>query len=59
MAGEGLTFRDKVGLVILVLLFVVLFAVLWFTLKPYGPESRSPEESVIIQQRMRNLEKSR
>lgn len=54
-----MTSRDKWGVVILILLFVVLGITLYFTTtRPAGP-ARSPEESVFVRQRMINLQKSK
>ena len=54
----ALSKRDKQGVAILVALFVILGIALIFMLEPLGP-GRDLSESVIIQQRMINLEKNR
>jgi hypothetical protein len=46
------------GVFVLILLFVVLIVALIVTSKPAGPTIR-PEESVFVQQRIKNLEKNR
>jgi hypothetical protein len=54
-----MSLRDKIGLVILILLFVA-FCVTLLTVfnEPTGP-SRDPSESVIVEQRLRNLQQNR
>lgn len=55
----ALSKKDKQGVAILVVLFIVLGIALVFTLPaPLGP-GRDLSESVIVQQRMINLEKNR
>ncbi len=54
-----MTKRDKTGVFVLVLLFVIFCVVLLAIFKkPWGP-TRTPAESVIVKQRIINLEKSR
>lgn len=54
-----MTTREKVGLVVLTTLLAVLCIVLITVFrKPPGP-THSPAESIFIQQRLINLEKSR
>ncbi|GMV92694.1 MAG: hypothetical protein AMXMBFR82_24720 [Candidatus Hydrogenedentota bacterium] len=50
--------RDRIGLIVLIVLFVVLIVTFIVTSKPVGPSIR-PEESIFVQQRIKNLEKSR
>lgn len=48
--------RERVGVAVLVGLFVALGILLYFTIdRPEGP-SRSIENNVIIEQRMKNIE---
>ena len=47
--------RDKIGAAILVGLFGVFFAVLVWTVEPYG-KSRPIEENVFVKTRMMHLE---
>jgi len=55
----ALSKKDKQGIVILVVMFIVLGIALILTLPgPMGP-GRDLSESVIVQQRMINLEKNR
>jgi len=51
--------RDKMGAWLLVGLFVLLGVALYISLPKHEGEARSPEDSVVVQQRMKNLEKSR
>jgi hypothetical protein len=58
--------RDKIGLGVLVSLFVLFMIALYFTLRTPAPaypepdqQYRSPENSLVVQQRMRNIEKGR
>lgn len=51
-----MTRRDKIGLGILVGLFVVFAALLAYTVKTFGPP-RDVKDSVIIKQRVINLRK--
>lgn len=53
-----MTRRDRIGIVVLIALFVLLFVTLVLVSKPKGPAIR-PEDSVFVQQRIKNLEKSR
>jgi len=53
-----MTKRDRIGVAILIALFVLLILTIVFISKPAGPAIR-PEESVFVQQRIKNLEKSR
>lgn len=51
-----LTKRDKIGLVVLVAMFVFLFIAMWWTFRrPYGP-TRDMSESVLVKQRMAIIE---
>ena len=51
-----MTSRDKIGLAILIGLFVVLSVLLALTTNRWGG-SHKPEDSIFIQQRMINLNK--
>lgn len=50
--------RDKIGVFVLVLLFVIFCVVLLSVFKEPSAPARSPAESVIVKQRIVNLEKS-
>jgi hypothetical protein len=52
-----MTRRDKVGLLILIVLFIVLGSILFWTVTPFGPGYR-PQDSIFVQQRIINLQKS-
>lgn len=54
-----MTRKDKIGLGFLICLFVVFAALLVATLRPISNTVRKPEDSVIVQQRIKNLQKSR
>lgn len=54
----AMTKRDQIGVIVLIVLFVVLIVTFIVTSKPAGPAIR-PEESVFVQQRIKNLEKNR
>ncbi|MBX7257647.1 MAG: hypothetical protein K1Y02_14905 [Candidatus Hydrogenedentes bacterium] len=55
-----MTRRDKVGLAVLIALFGVLFTLFIFNGRRFGNASNtSIEDSVIVQQRMINLQKSK
>ncbi|MBN2308120.1 MAG: hypothetical protein JXR94_04070 [Candidatus Hydrogenedentes bacterium] len=51
-----MTTRDKIGLSILIALFVAFFVTLGYTFKTWG-KPRPVERSVIIEQRVINLNK--
>lgn len=53
-----MTKQDKIGLVVLITLFVAFATILVFSW-PRATETRKLEDNVIVQQRMINLEKSR
>ena len=52
-----MTQKEKIGVVVLILLFAAFFVALAITVKPMGP-GHDPQNSPIVQQRLRNLEKS-
>ena len=52
-----MTRKDKIGVVILIGLFIIFGIALALTTKPFG-ESHDPQDSFFVQQRIRNLEKS-
>lgn len=54
-----MTRRDKVGLGVLIALFVFLIVTLVYTFRPFGNASRSPENSVFVEQRLINLHKGK
>ncbi|MCC6487192.1 MAG: hypothetical protein IT364_06800 [Candidatus Hydrogenedentes bacterium] len=57
-----MTRRDMMGVIVLIALFVVLTVVVIFTTRPKGdPAKKSvePEDSFFVQQRIRNLQKSK
>ena len=53
-----MTQREKIGLGVLIALFLFFFVVLLHTVNRFGPP-RPVEESVIIKQRIINIEKSK
>ena len=53
-----MTKRDRIGIAVLIVLFVLLIVTIILVSKPAGPAIR-PEESVFVQQRIKNLEKNR
>ena len=54
-----MTTRDKIGVVVIVVLFVVLILILTWTVRPHSDTVHAPEDSIFIQQRMINLQKSK
>ena len=52
-----MTKRDKVGLLVLSLLFAFFVAVLVWTVRPAGSGSGDAAGSFFVQQRVRNLQK--
>lgn len=52
-----MTKRDKIGLVLLSLLFAFFVAMLVWMVRPVGSGSGDPSESFFVQQRIRNLQK--
>ena len=54
-----MTTRDKIGVVVIVVLFVVLILILTWTIRPHSDTVHAPEDSIFIQQRMINLQKSK
>jgi hypothetical protein len=50
--------KDKIGIAVLVALFALLAVLLYWTIQPPSGPVRRPEESVIIRQRIINIEKS-
>lgn len=53
----ALSQRDKVGLGIIIALLLALMGALVLTMSPPQGGAGSPEESVFVQQRIRNLQK--
>ncbi len=51
-----MTTRDKIGLGVLIGLFVAFCVILVLTIKPWGG-SHAPEDSIFVRQRMINLNK--
>ncbi len=52
-----MTTNEKIGLGVLVSLFVVFCAVLVWTFQPAGGEAKDVEDSIFVQQRVINLQK--
>lgn len=50
--------KESIGLAVLLALFVVFFWLLYLSIKRPTAPLREPKDSVIVQQRMKNLEKS-
>jgi len=55
--SNAVTTNEKIGLGVLVSLFVVFCAVLVWTFQPVGGEAKDVEESIFVQQRVINLQK--
>lgn len=53
-----MTRRDKIGIGVIIALMALLGVVLVWTFRPMGTANRSFEDSVIVQQRIINLQKS-
>ena len=54
----AVTQNEKIGLGVLVAFFIALAIALVMTFKPMGPRTGgTPEDSVIVQQRIKNLQK--
>jgi hypothetical protein len=54
-----MTKRDKIGLAVLITLFVVFCVTLAVVLRDPAGDVRDPSESVFVRQRIINIEKSR
>ena len=54
-----MTKRDKIGVGIFVSLFILFGIILYFTIKPPSGNPGTFDSNVIIDQRVKNLEKSR
>ncbi len=54
-----MTSRDKLGVVVLLLLFVLFGVALYFTVRPKSTERRGFGDNVLVEQRMINLQKSK
>lgn len=57
-----MTRRDMIGTIVLIALFVVLTVIVVLTTKPKGDPTKDPvepEDSFFVQQRIRNLQKSK
>lgn len=54
-----MTTRDKIGVAVLLGLFVAFCLILVWTIRPMGPSSHRPEDSPFVKMRMIHLEKSR
>jgi len=53
-----MTHKEKLGIGIIIGLFVIFGLLLWFTMEPPAGGSGSFENNVIIDQRVKNLNKS-
>jgi len=51
-----MTRREKLGLLILITLFVVFLVLLAYTTRTWGPP-RAPEDSFFVQKRIENLQR--
>lgn len=51
--------RTRLGIVILIALFIILIIILVYTIKPFSKNVKPFGESPIIKQRIINLEKSK
>jgi hypothetical protein len=52
-----MTVRDKIGVGVLIGLFVLFGLILWWTVRPGEGPAHSPEDSIFVKQRMINLQK--
>lgn len=52
-----MTHRDKVGAAVMIALFAIFFAVLYWTIKPPASSPGDFKSNVIIEQRVKNLNK--
>lgn len=50
---------EKLGLGAVILMFLLAFAILFYTITPAGTHKGDASDSVIVQQRIKNLEKSK
>ena len=55
---DAMSTGDKIGIAVLVALFALLAVLLYWTTQPPAGTVRKPEDSVIIRQRIINIEKS-
>lgn len=54
-----MTTRDKIGVGVIIFLFIILVLILAWTVRPMSGTVRAPEDSIFVQQRMINLQKSK
>lgn len=52
-----MTNRDKLGAAVMITLFAIFFAILYWTIKPPSSNPGSFNKNVIIEQRVKNLNK--
>lgn len=52
-----MTNRDKLGAAVMITLFAIFFAIMYWTMKPPSGSPGSFENNVIIEQRVKNLNK--
>ncbi len=50
--------RKTIGIVILIILFVIFIGILIYTIRPFSPNVKSFDKSLVIKQRIINLDKS-
>lgn len=50
--------RKIIGIVILLILFIIFVGILIYTIKPFSPNVKSFDKSLVIKQRIINLDKS-
>lgn len=54
----SMTKQEKIGLGLLVLLFVLFVGILVVTVKPFDEGERDFETNIFVEQRMKNLQRS-
>jgi len=50
--------RKIIGIVILFILFIIFIGILIYTIRPFSPNVKSFDKSLVIKQRIINLDKS-
>lgn len=53
-----MTSKEKTGLIAIIVLFALFGILLVWTLRPVGDASGGAEDSVLVQQRIRNLQEN-
>lgn len=55
--GSNMTNRDKLGAAVMIVLFAIVFTILYWTVKSPSDSPGGFENNVIIEQRVKNLNK--